>query len=176
MSGKELDREIGKEIARYGGDIIRTPLFQRGFSQTHHKVSTVADHTLNVTIASARLSRFLEKRNVSVKRGDVIKGALLHDLGIIGREEKYRNNYECGQCHAADSVKAARELFPDLDENVADIIEHHMFPITKTPPKSREGAIVLLADKYCAVAEWFCRALKRDYHADAKREIFDDIK
>ena len=36
-----------------------------------------------------------------------------------------------------------------------DIIAKHMFPLTPFPPMHREGFIVSLADKWCALAETF---------------------
>ena len=54
---------------------------------------------------------------------------------------------------------------PLVGEKEKDIIEKHMFPLTRIPPSFRESAIVCLVDKACAVYE-FCskktyRTLKR---------------
>lgn len=176
MSKKQLlEQSLAREIVTYGAPILKSPIFLRGRTQTHHKISTVAEHTLNVAIASAKLSSFLERRHIKVDRQDVITGALLHDLGIIGREEKFKNNHECGQKHPIDSARTAKELLPDLNANVENIITSHMFPVTPHPPKSREGVIVLLADKYCATAEWVCHIAKKEYYAKIKRAIADAL-
>lgn len=46
------------------------------------------------------------------------------------------------------------QKYLDINENVENIIESHMFPLTITKiPKSKEAFIVSLADKICAVKE-----------------------
>jgi uncharacterized protein len=72
-----------------------------------------------------------------VREDVVILAGLCHDLGIIGRDEKYKNDFQCGQCHAGDSVISAKEILPDLDEMTIDSIQNHMWPVTKTPPHYR---------------------------------------
>ena len=79
--------------------------------------------------------------------------ALCHDLGIIGRDRKYQSDSECFQCHAADSVRVAQRLYPDIDAKTLDAIRCHMYPLTRTPPKSAEGYILIAADKFCSVSE-----------------------
>lgn len=168
---KREQEEIGREIARLGQGILCSSLFRKGFSQTHHKITTVGDHTLNVTICGDQISRFLERRGKSVNRANVVQGALLHDVGIIGRDEKYRDNHECGQRHAADSAVLSKELLPEVSPEIIEIVEHHMFPVTKIPPKSREGRIVVFADKYCAVMEWLGFLSGQELYHTAKRAI-----
>lgn len=167
MNGKRKERneELGREIAKYGADVMASPLFRRGFLQTHHKITTVGDHTLNVAIAGGRITEMLSYFGIQADKKDVILGALLHDLGIIGRDEKFQNDHECGQKHAADSVIEAKRLLPGLTERQQDIIENHMFPVTRKAPRSREGRIVVTADKWCAVIEWIFFLLRIEpYH------------
>ena len=44
-------------------------------------------------------------------------------------------------------VKVAQKLIPSLNDNTKNAILRHMFPATIVPPRSREGFIVILADK-----------------------------
>ena len=84
----------------------------------------------------------------------VVKGALCHDLGILGRYEKYKSNKECSRRHPADSVEIARKLVEDLPEKSADIIERHMWPAGHSKaPNSLECVIVSVADKYAAIKD-----------------------
>lgn len=172
---QKKEEAIGREIVKYGEMILRSPQFQSGFSQTHHYITTVGDHTLNVTIVSVKLAHFFEKKRGTLDLRSLIHGALLHDLGIIGRAEKYRNNHECGQRHASDSVSEARKLLPELTPKLTDIIENHMFPVTPTPPSSEEGTIVVTADKYCALIEWIFFLLRMEPYHYAKQAIRDEL-
>ena len=83
----------------------------------------------------------------------MIRGALCHDLGILGRYDKFANNFVCCYRHPKDSVDAAKELLGGLTDIEKDVIAHHMWPVTPVPPHHREAYIVTLADKICAVRE-----------------------
>lgn len=127
--------------------------FHTALNQTHHNQTTVAVHTLGVAVTSLRMYYFLNKLGISVDKEALLKGALCHDLGIVGRDEKFTNKHECMKRHPIDSVLAAREIFPDLDERTEDTICRHMWPCTPLPPHHKEGFIVTFADKYCAAIE-----------------------
>ena len=57
-----------------------------------------------------------------------------------------------------------------------DIIKRHMFPLNIRPPKYRESWIVCLADKICAVNEFFAarRLLYDKILGGLKREYYND--
>ena len=55
-------------------------------------------------------------------------GQICHDLGILGRYEKFSGNRECYRQHPIDSVVIARVLANDLSDKSADIIERHTWP------------------------------------------------
>ena len=44
------------------------------------------------------------------------------------------------------------EIF-ELNEMEKDMILHHMWPVTIIPPKTKEGFLLTLIDKYCAMIE-----------------------
>jgi uncharacterized protein len=147
-------RRIGKDIDRYGKDVLASDELKQAFEQTHHTWSTVGEHTLRVAASSVMISYALRKLNIKVNIPAVIIGALCHDLGILGRDTKFENNKECSREHPGESVKVARELIPDLTEHSADIIERHMWPAGQSKaPNSIEGVIVSAADKYSAVKD-----------------------
>ena len=174
MNKEKINRQqlIALEIEKIGATIMRNPLFVQGFSQKHHGFTTVGDHTLNVTIAGSKLAGKMSKVGFKVDRRDVIIGALLHDIGIIGRDKKYKNNYETGQRHGIDSAKEAAEIVPDLTPKQKDIIENHMFPVTPRPPRSVEGVVVTLADKWSSIMELICHYLiRKEYNADLRKAI-----
>ncbi len=143
-----------KKIRKYGGEIIRSPEFKAGFSQTHHKITSVSDHTLNVTIKALKISHTYRVFGGRPDEKVIVRSALMHDLGIIGRYEKYDDNLECGKKHPKDSVKIAKRMFKKLDDKTGDAIVNHMWPIHGKMPRYSEGMIVTAADKWCAGAEW----------------------
>ncbi len=159
--------------SRTGREIYKSDYFNVALSQTHHNQTTVAVHTLGVAATSLRIYYMLNALGFHLDKESLLKGSLCHDLGIVGRSEKFENNRECLKQHPVDSVIAAREIFPDLDERTEDTIRHHMWPCTLLPPHHREGFVVTVADKYCAAIEGvagkfycpgnrFLRAMRQD--------------
>lgn len=146
MNKKQRTVHAEKDLMRYGRDIIISDIFVSGFDQTHHYYTTVADHTLNVALTSLEMVYRLERLHIRLDKRPIVAGALCHDLGIIGRHEKYKNNAVCCQLHPLDSVKVARTLLADLDPKTRKIISRHMFPMTPLPPTSLAGWVVDIAD------------------------------
>jgi hypothetical protein len=142
----DLESKTSREI--YNSDYFNVAL-----SQTHHNQTTVAVHTLGVAATSLRLYYILNALGCHLDKESLLKSSLCHDLGIVGRNKKFDNNRECLKKHPVDSVIAARDIFPNLDERTEDAIRHHMWPCTPLPPHHREGFIVTVADKYCAAIE-----------------------
>lgn len=96
----------------------------------------------------------LRKLKINVSIPAVVIGALCHDLGILGRGEKYDSKKECSREHPKESVEVARVLVDELPEKTEDIIERHMWPVGDSKaPNSIEGAVVSVADKYNAVKD-----------------------
>ncbi len=145
---------VEKNLMAYGVEILASDEFGEACLQTHHKRTSVADHTLNVAGASLRICYVLNKLHISTSTEDIVVGSLCHDLGILGRDEKYDTKRMCYTQHPSDSVDVARRLVPDLNEKSARIISTHMWPVTITKlPKSREEVIVSIADKYAAIKD-----------------------
>ncbi|MCR5772026.1 MAG: HD domain-containing protein [Butyrivibrio sp.] len=144
-------QETVKEV---GAKVMASRQFQEADLQTHHHFTTVARHSFRVACICFCICHFLYvvfkiKTNWQL----LIVCALLHDIGIIGRDLKYRNNSQCCQQHPKDSVVVAQSILGDLDDTGRDIIGNHMWPMTLTPPQTIEGFIITIADKYCAVTD-----------------------
>lgn len=145
---------IRKELDAYGSDVLESDEMQRAFEQTHHQKSTVAEHTIRVAMSSVMICYALRKLHISTNIPAVVVGSLCHDLGIIGRDEKYSSERECHREHPKDSVAVAKELIEDLPEGTEQIIERHMWPIGDSKaPRTLESAVVSVADKYTAVKD-----------------------
>lgn len=145
---------IKSDLELYGSDVIKSEEMSRAFDQTHHKWSTVGEHTFRVAFSSVMICYALRKLNIKVNIPAVVIGSLCHDLGILGRDEKFSSEKECSIEHPKESVAVARELIDDLPEKTEDIIERHMWPAGQSKaPNSIEGAVVSVADKYNAVKD-----------------------
>lgn len=150
---RENNKRIAADISRYGAEIIHSEIFEKAFHQKHHTNTTVGEHTLNVTASALRMCYALEKTGLHLDIRAVTVGALCHDLGIIGRYEKFANNRVCCRLHPVDSVKITKKLKPDLDQKTEEIIRCHMWPLNGWMPTSAEGYIISLADKYSSIRE-----------------------
>lgn len=57
-----------------------------------------------------------------------------------------------GFTHAKTACNNAKRDF-DINENEQNMILTHVFPLNINPPKTREGVILCVADKICAIYE-----------------------
>lgn len=150
------NERIMLDLERYGGEILHSREMEKAFQQTHHNWSTVGEHTLRVARASLAICYALRRLHIRTDIPAVVRASLCHDLGILGRYEKFSGNRECYRQHPIDSVKIARALADDLSEKSADIIERHMWPAAHSKrPNSLEGVIVSSADKYASIKDFF---------------------
>ena len=149
-------------ILTYGMDIMVTPEFQQAFLQEHHYHTTVAEHSINVAVTGLILCILLKYVHVDCDPESVVQAALCHDLGIMGREKKYRSEFECCMRHPLESVEVARRILPDCSDRTLTAIETHMWPARPGCPKSVEGFVVTIADKHAAIME--CAHRTTSYH------------
>ncbi|MBQ7583722.1 MAG: HD domain-containing protein [Lachnospiraceae bacterium] len=147
------DKDNIKSIIRkYGRVILASEGFKEAFSQPHHFNSTVGDHTLGVTVEAVRICL---RRGITddITLKNVVTASLCHDLGILGRKDKFRNNVQCLIWHPVHSVKKYQDITGENDERVRDAILCHMFPLKPKMPAYREGWILVIADKIAAARE-----------------------
>ncbi len=146
---------IQRDLTLYGGEILHSEEMQRAFTQTHHTLSTVGAHTMRVAMTSLAICYALKRLHIKTDIPSVVTGSLCHDLGILGRNEKFHSSGECSRQHPIDSVEIADKLTGGLSDKTADIIARHMWPVGKSkPPNSLEAAIVSTADKIAAVEDF----------------------
>lgn len=155
MKQKNRIKKVNNDLEYYGNDVLHSEIMQKAFAQKHHLHSTVGEHTVRVARASVKISHVLQKLHIPVDMPAVVVGSLCHDLGMIGRDEKYSSNMESYRKHPADSVTVAKELVEDLPEKTEEIIQRHMWPMRQSKvPNSIEGFIVSIADKYSSVIDF----------------------
>lgn len=153
---KREDRKerIKSDLEEYGAEVLASDEMKQAFGQTHHQWSTVGEHTFRVAFSSVMICYVLKKLRIPVNVPAVVIGALCHDLGMLGRGDKYSSEREAVAEHPKESVAVAKEIMGELPEMTEDIIERHMWPLGDSKaPNSIEGAVVSVADKYNAVKD-----------------------
>ena len=153
--GKKHGDRLREDLALYGREILDSEEMRHAFRQKHHTLSTVGEHSLRVARTSLAICYALRRLHIATDLPSVVTGSLCHDLGILGRDEKYDSVKECRRQHPADSVELAQRLLGELPEKTTDIIAHHMWPVGGSrPPGSLEAAVVSAADKIAAVEDF----------------------
>ena len=130
-------------------DIWEHPKFQSMSQYIQHADITRVQHIVSVAYLS--WLEATERRRLNVTA--TARGAMLHDLFYYDWHTAGDGTHRLhGYRHPGFALKNARALFT-LSDKESGIIKRHMWPLTPTPPNSREGLIVSLSDKYCATQE-----------------------
>ena len=165
------DKEISETILRYGEDVLQSEEFRSAYAETHHIRGTVSSHSMTVCIMAMKMSRFLKKQGVDLNDKDLVQASLCHDLGMIGRKEKYQDNIIAWKSHPKDSAAVARDLVPDLSENAESMIATHMWPVGGPIPKSKEALILSTADKLASFADWIQFLTGKSVGAGIRKQV-----
>lgn len=131
-------------------EIIFNEEFQKRKKYAHHGKITVYEHSLAVSKYA-----YLICKRLGYDYKSATIGALLHDF----YDKPWQNNdkkspffKKHGFVHAKQALINSKKYFPHLiNKKVANIIERHMFPLNKIPPKYVESWIVNLCDKYVSL-------------------------
>ena len=161
----QRNRENDVLIKRYGSDILDSEEFKVALAQTHHHRSSVGDHSIHTARAGLTMCNVISKAGIRIDERTIVRISLLHDLGILGRDEKYKNSFECGYRHPMDSTITARKLWSDIDRKSIRAIRSHMWPLSPTMPHSKEAFILCIADKASALGDRFNRKDRRTMYA-----------
>ena len=169
------ENEILGPIFEYGKDVLYSDIFKQAASETHHLHGTVLEHTINVCVVAMRLCRQLKNRGIKVHEKDLIQAALCHDLGMVGRDIKYKDTIDSWKDHPKESARIAREMVPDLSDEAEEMVLSHMWPMAGSPPRSNEAMILCIADKYASMAEWKSWLTKHRFASRIKAYLDDAI-
>ncbi len=127
-----------------------------------HGSTSVYEHSVNVACTSLKIAFVLKSMlHFQVDEHSLVRGALLHDYFLYDWHENESWHKWHGFRHPFFALMNAREVC-SLTPTEADIIVHHMFPLTLVPPRTLEGGIVMIADKLCALYETFRMNEKKD--------------
>lgn len=136
-------------LNKYGKDILNSDSFKSEMRYIQHGTISCYEHSMAVAYMSISIA-LRQKKYVDMR--SLVRGALLHDYFLYDWHEKKPEHMIHGFTHPGKAHAQARRDF-DLKHVESDMIKHHMFPLTPMPPKTREGALLCLADKLCATSE-----------------------
>lgn len=115
-----------------------------------HGSTSTYDHCESVAQLSFWLNRRLKLR---AEERELIRAAFLHDFYLYDWHVPDASHRLHGFSHPHTAAENAKRVF-GITGAEADAIESHMWPLTITKlPRRREGWIICLADKICALRE-----------------------
>ena len=147
--GKKLPAKKEQKFRDILKETRENSRFDQNDQYIQHGTTTVKTHCINV----AQTAYFMSHRlHIKVHERDLIRGALLHDYFLYDWHDKCIKNSIHGFTHPGKALKEASKDF-ELTKIEKDMIRSHMFPLTVRPPKYREGVLLCIADKLCALQE-----------------------
>ncbi len=147
--GRKFTEGEKKMFLEVLSDTRKDSRFDEMCNYIQHGNTTVWEHCLHVAQTAYCIAR---RFHFDVDEKALIRGALLHDYFLYDWHEKTLPNKIHGFTHPTKALKEASADFK-LKQVERDMIRHHMFPLTITPPKTTEGKILCVADKICATGE-----------------------
>lgn len=142
---KTFENEI--EFNEIIKDIISNPTVQKMKDIPQHCNTNCFDHCLQVAFYCYKICKKLNLDYVSSTRA-----GMLHDLFLYNWREKTDRKGLHAFTHGKTACENACKEF-DLNEKEKDMIIKHMWPLTLSIPKSKEGVILTFVDKFCALSE-----------------------
>lgn len=143
---------MDKKIMEFGTDILRSERFQTAMHVTHHKKHTVADHSIRVAECALKMGGALKKKGIEVEDSDLVRGALLHDIGMTDRKVHESRSFIKCFTHPRMGERIAESEY-GANKVQKNSIRRHMWPACIIPPLTAAGWIILVADKYCSMKE-----------------------
>ena len=144
--------QIDDRIRELGGDILDSERFKIAETVPHHGTTSVARHSMDVARYALTQCLMEKAQGREVNEEDVVRAALLHDIGMTDRGIFRSNPAKKAYSHPLRSAEIAKREF-NANRVQIDAILRHMWPIAVTPPKYEEGWILISADKFCSVKE-----------------------
>ena len=143
---RERRQRFDKVIGRYRN----TPDVESMDRFVQHGATSTLGHSENVAWVSFLVN---EKLHLKADEKTLVEAAVLHDFYLYDwhdrKPERKKHRYE----HPEIACENAKEQFA-VSEKTQNAIRSHMWPVNfKNVPRSKEAAIVCLADKYCASVE-----------------------
>ncbi len=143
--------EIERDLTYYGADILTSDSFKSSDKNMQHGDVSVMEHSISVSMMCMRIAKI---SHMKLDYSSLVRGSLLHDYFLYDwhNHEGHLHGYR----HADKALVNASNDFA-INPKEAYMISRHMFPLNIRPPKSREAAILCIADKICATKEIFSK-------------------
>lgn len=162
--------------------LLADPKVQRLRDFPQHHGSNTLRHCIAVAKRSFELA---EQFGWDIDEVELARCAMLHDYYLYKIKESGLSAYRHGTSHPAVAIENAKKDF-DLTEKEMSTIRSHMWPLTfRHPPRSKEAALLCLADKDIAIKEFaapelkkavgIAKKLRRKKAADKKSKNGDDL-
>ena len=147
---ENLKRDWGEEFYECIKDIAEHPVVLRMKLYPHHGQTNCYQHCLHVAFYNYQWCRFFHLDASSAARAGMLHDLFLYDWHT---HAKKTGNHFHGLTHPKTAYKHARKFF-HLNHIEKDIILHHMWLVTLFAfPRTKEGWITTLTDKYCGLLE-----------------------
>ena len=145
-----MNKAYYKEFYDTIKDIAEHPVVRQMKRYPHHGNTSCYKHCLRVAYQNYVLCRKLRLDARSAARAGMLHDLFLYDWHTHARRT---GDYFHGMTHPGRAHKNAKRLFK-LNKVEEDVILHHMWPVTLfSLPRTKEGWITTLTDKYCGACE-----------------------
>ena len=131
-------------------DLARHPVVLRMKLYPHHGSTNCYQHCMNVAYYNYKICTFMHLDAVSAARAGMLHDLFLYDWHTHAKKTGDRFH---GLTHPKTAYKNACKFW-ELNRVEKDIILTHMWPLNFFRfPKTKEGWITVLTDKYCGACE-----------------------
>ena len=130
-------------------DILEHPTVRKMKQYPHHYDTSCYRHCLHVSFLNFMICKKLHWDARAAARA-----GMLHDLFLYDwhQHAKETGDYFHGLTHPRYAMHMAEKYFK-LTKKEKEIILHHMWPITVSLPKSKEGYLTTITDKISGLFE-----------------------
>ena len=133
------------------------PVVLRMKKYPHHGDTSCYKHCMRVAYFNYIICKKLHLDAKSAARAGMLHDLFLYDWHTHARETGERLH---GFTHAEKAYKNAGKIFR-LNRVERDVIRNHMWPVTlRSVPRTREGWMIVLTDKYSGLLETLDRRKK----------------
>lgn len=133
-------------------DLLKSSKVQEMKIYNQHAGTSCYKHCMQVAYYTYIVCKRLNLDYISATRGAMLHDLFLYDWHTPRALKSMKSLHAFA--HPKIALENAKNIF-DLNEIETDVIVHHMWPVTISLPKSKEGFVITCTDKYSACAESF---------------------